>query len=345
MIKLLENNTIDFNLLELKDLIDLQMLQKFQDDFAIAFNCASVTVDKNGDPITKPSSYTRYCSKFIQSTSKGESRCANSHKRMGEEAVKIGRPFIGKCPSGLIDFAVPIIIENNIIATILGGQVLTESPNESSCISLANELGNDAKGMVNALNEVDIVNMRNIQAAADVLFTVINTMVKDGFTKIKLDLVAKKLSNTFMQTSATIEELSASALNIAAEQENLNNEISEIGIITKEINKITDAIKSIAGQTNMLGLNASIEAARAGEAGKGFSVVAAEIKKLSDNSKETADGIMKLTTQIEKTVSATISNSQSTLETSKEQSKAMEEVSSSIQEAVSLNDTLKELME
>ena len=94
----------------------------------------------------------------------------------------------------------------------------------------------------------------------------------------------------------------------------------------------------------MLGLNASIEAARAGEAGKGFSVVAAEIKKLSDNSKETADGIMKLTTQIEKTVSATISNSKSTLETSKEQSKAMEDVSSSIQDAVALTEILKDLM-
>ena len=345
MIKILENNEIDFNSVELQDLIDINMLQKFQDNFAIAFNCASVTVDKSGEPVTKPSSYTRYCSKFIQSTSKGESRCAGSHKKMGEEAAKIGKPFVGKCPSGLIDFAVPIMVEGNLIATILGGQILTEAPNEASCIKLANELGTDEKGMVNALNEIDIVNMRNIQAAADVLFVIINSVVKDGYKKIKLDSAAKKLANTFMQTSATIEELSASALNITAEQENLNNEISEIGVMTKEINKITDAIKSIAGQTNMLGLNASIEAARAGEAGKGFSVVAAEIKKLSDNSKETADGIMKLTTQIEKTVSNTISNSKSTLATSKEQSKAMEEVSSSIQIAVELTENLKELID
>lgn len=344
MVKILENNEIDFNSIELSDLIDIQMLQKFQDDFAIAFNCASVTINKDGSPITKPSSYTKYCSKFVQSTSRGQNKCAESHRKMGEEAARLGKPYIGKCSSGLIDFAVPIMIQGNLVATILGGQVLTEAPNEGSCINIANELGTDEKEMVNALNEVDIINMRNIQSAANVLFLVINTMVKDGYTRIKLDSLAKKLANTFMQTSATIEELSASALNITGEQENLNNEISEIGVITKEINKITDAIKSIAGQTNMLGLNASIEAARAGEAGKGFSVVAAEIKKLSDNSKETADGIMKLTTQIEKTVSATISNSKSTLETSKEQSKAMEDVSSSIQDAVALTEILKDLM-
>ncbi|OOM74582.1 methyl-accepting chemotaxis protein 3 [Clostridium puniceum] len=52
-------------------------------------------------------------------------------------------------------------------------------------------------------------------------------------------------------------------------------------MVTDQINTILDAIKSIASQTKMLGLNASIEAARAGEVGKGFSVVAKEIKKFS----------------------------------------------------------------
>ena len=45
-------------------------------------------------------------------------------------------------------------------------------------------------------------------------------------------------------------------------------------------------ISSIAGQTNLLSLNASIEAARAGEAGRGFAVVASEIRELSDSTKK-----------------------------------------------------------
>ncbi|HAA26129.1 MAG TPA: hypothetical protein DCE11_08465, partial [Ruminiclostridium sp.] len=59
----------------------------------------------------------------------------------------------------------------------------------------------------------------------------------------------------------------------------------------REMNNILDLIRGISEQTNLLSLNASIEAARAGSAGRGFSVVADEIRKLSDSSKELVDQI------------------------------------------------------
>lgn len=60
---------------------------------------------------------------------------------------------------------------------------------------------------------------------------------------------------------------------------------------SKKIEGILKIIEEIAGQTNILSLNASVEAARAGEAGKGFAVVAQEIRKLASNTSESSQTI------------------------------------------------------
>jgi len=82
---------------------------------------------------------------------------------------------------------------------------------------------------------------------------------------------------------------------------------------SKEIEQITiltEAILEISAQTNLLALNAAIEAARAGEAGKGFSVVADEIGRLADNSKQTVEKIQEVTVDVVSSVQDLSENTQ-----------------------------------
>lgn len=343
MIKFTDNDKLDLDLLEIKDVLDINTLQKFQDNFADSMNIASVTVDKNGNPVTKPSSYTDFCLKFTQSTSKGSSRCAESHSRGGAEATRLGRPYIYTCHAGLIDFAAPIIIEGKSIGTVLGGQVAYSKVDESVIRKNAAEIGLDADKYIDSSNKVYMVNEKNVKAAAEVLFIVANSLSKIGYESLLVATSTKSLSENFGQISATMEELAASAVNVSNNQHLLNEEIGKVKSISMEINSILNSIKSIADQTKMLGLNASIEAARAGEAGKGFSVVAAEIRKLSQESKETASKVTDLTKKIQESVDKALETSNSTFETTEQQTSAIEEVSANVQEVSVVADTLSNM--
>jgi len=333
----------DLNNIKLTDIIDLEFLQHFQDDFAIGVGLASVTVDIDGNPVTRPSSYTRFCKDYTHTTECGDKRCAESHRKGGEEAARTGRPVVYECHAGLIDFAAPIMLDGRQIGTILGGQVLTDLPDEAKYRRIANEIGVDEEGYVEAVKEIRKLSKESIAAAANVLFIVANNMSKTAYNQRKLKAVSNILSDSLNQISATMEELAASACNVSANQVNLNKEIQNVDTVTGEINEVMDLIKEIADETRLLGLNAAIEAARAGEAGLGFGVVAQEIRKLSADSKQTVGKIKEFTTLIRSSVSTTVAMGNETALTVEQQAAAIQQVTASVEEITSLTEQLNDL--
>lgn len=107
---------------------------------------------------------------------------------------------------------------------------------------------------------------------------------------------------------------------------NLTQSVQRLGEHSAHIGSIVDAITEIAAQTNLLALNAAIEAARAGDAGRGFAVVAEEVRKLAEQSSQSASEIADVIHTIQ-------SETQRTVQESTVVSKAVQEGLSKVSEA------------
>lgn len=147
----------------------------------------------------------------------------------------------------------------------------------------------------------------------------------------------------FQGVSSAIEELATSAAQIYDNERKLNTILKEVYKFSDEINAVSAFIKEIAEKTNMLGLNAAIEAARAGDSGRGFSVVANEIRKLSEQTKNSLPKIKELTDNIKNKVNNADKMSETTLQASEDQSAATQEITASIEEISSLAEELNKV--
>lgn len=148
----------------------------------------------------------------------------------------------------------------------------------------------------------------------------------------KLDSLRQVSTNL----AETVEKMAATTDEIAKVSEVVSNRIQEVSSesesITKSIEEayqVIKAIQDIANRSKILGLNASIEAARAGEYGKGFSVVANEIGKMADQSRDSSDNIIKYLQKVSKAVQQNNETIQEIVGTTVEHSASIQELNSS----------------
>lgn len=160
----------------------------------------------------------------------------------------------------------------------------------STIENVAKEIDSGSKQLAQAANDLAEGCTEQSGKVAEVS-EMINTMAAD------MEANTKEANET-----ARISNDAGSVLQAGNEKmQELKEAIGEISNRSEEIRTIIGVIEDIAGQTNLLSLNASIEAARAGEAGRGFAVVAEQVKNLAEQSTKAAGETTKL---IESTVAA-----------------------------------------
>ena len=284
--------------IRLTDLISIQTLQEIQDGFANLTGMAALTTDENGTPLTRGSNFTDFCTKLTRNSSEGCSRCEECDRHGGEQTQYTQKAVAYSCHAGLMDFAAPIMLNGQMIGSFIGGQVLTEEPDEQKFRDIANELDINPDKYIVALKKVKIVDKKQVDAAADFLCTIASVLSQSAYDYYSTQLnntglttINNSICNKIVDAQKAIESTKKRINNLSNAFGNLNNIALES---SKEVSNTAGTIKqiqNIAMNTKILGFNASIEASRAKEAGKGFGVIAQEVRSLAETSKTSADKI------------------------------------------------------
>lgn len=161
---------------QLTDLIDVRILQQIQDAFSEFTGMAALITDEEGSPITTGSGFSDFCLCFTRKSEIGNKRCEECDKHGALLTLDKGKPVVYHCHTGLVDYAVPIMVEGRFIGSFIGGQISTKPIDMERIRETARELGLNEEEYVAAANRIVIIEEDEVNRAANFLHTLGNVI-------------------------------------------------------------------------------------------------------------------------------------------------------------------------
>ena len=185
------------------------------------------------------------------------------------------------------DQIMEIFHENSNASISINEQIVNLNEN----VVNGNDNVNTISSMCNILTETTSKMSESAQESARAIQQIRDDIAHTTTTASELSSLTNEMSTMTATNQTNLINLNDNVTKINNSSKVTKSNFEELFKSTNEISSALQIIDDVSAQTNLLSLNASIEAARAGEAGKGFQVVAQEIKKLAEQSSNSANYI------------------------------------------------------
>ncbi len=152
--------------------------------------------------------------------------------------------------------------------------------------------------------------------------------------------VADTTSSTTRHAQATVTRTLNNMTNVRSTVQETGKRLKRLGERSQEISQIISVINNLSERTTVLALNASMQATAAGEAGRGFSMIAEEIQRLAESSRESTDQISTLVRNIQQEANTTIATMDHTIEEVVNGSMLAEEAAKQMEETLAATNQL-----
>lgn len=229
---------------------------------------------------------------------------------------------------------------NNI--KVSGEEILTTSNTINKMSSDTNKIVGEVAATVGQVSEGAYSQAQDISDGVDEFSGLTEEMKSIGKRNENINNISKSTNSLGNDGIKVMVKLIEKTKLTNQSSKEVSEAVTEMTKSSKEIALITETINSISEQTTLLALNASIEAARAGEAGKGFSVVAGEIAKLAEESRNATEEIQKSVQNIKNRTELATASIGESLRMVSEQSESVEQTREIFNKILS---SVKELME
>ena len=124
---------------DMKSILDIPLWERVQDQLAKVTGTAIICIDLKGNPVTKHSCRTEFCS-VIRENPVSRKRCYRCDALAGLEAVRLERPYIYLCHCGIVDVAVPVMVGDRYLGAVMFGQVRLMNKDAEKAVRLVNEI-------------------------------------------------------------------------------------------------------------------------------------------------------------------------------------------------------------